>query len=53
MLPYVGMVVRLLAGFRLAGRELVRWLWETLRQHRIATGESPVYVLRFQYQHPP
>jgi len=53
MLPYVGMVVRLLVGFRLAGQELVRWLREALRQHSIATGESTAYVLRVQHQHPP
>jgi len=53
MLPYVRMVVRLIEGFWLPGQELVRWLRETLRQHSIATGESTVYVLRFQHQHPP
>ena len=53
MLAYVGMVVRLIVGIRLSGQELVRWLRETLRQHSIATGESTVYVLHFQHQHPP
>lgn len=53
MLAYVRMVVRLIEGLRLPGQELVRWLQETLRQHSIAIGESTVYVLRFQHQHPP
>jgi hypothetical protein len=53
MLPYVRMVVRLIEGVQLRGQELVRWLRETLRQHSIATGESTIYVLRFQPQHPP
>jgi hypothetical protein len=53
MLPYVRMLVRLIAGFRLPGQKLVRWLREALRQHSIATDEGTVYVLRFQHQHPP
>jgi hypothetical protein len=53
MLPYVRMVVRLIEGFRLSCRELVRWLRQTLRQHSIARGESTLYVLRFRPQHPP
>jgi hypothetical protein len=53
MLPYVRMVVRVIAGVRLPGQELVRWLRETWRQHSIATDEGTVYVLRFRPQHPP
>jgi hypothetical protein len=53
MLPYVRMIVHLIEGVRLRGQELLRCLRETLRQHTIATGESGVYVLRFQHQHPP
>jgi hypothetical protein len=53
MLPYLRMVVRLIEGFWLPGQELVRWLREAMRQHRIATGESTLYVLRFRSQHPP
>jgi hypothetical protein len=53
MLPYVRMVVRLIDGVPLRGQELVRWLRKALRQHRIATGESSLYVLRFRHLHPP
>lgn len=53
MLPYLRMVVRLIEGFWLPGQELVRWLREALRQHRIATDESTLYVLRFRSPHPP
>jgi hypothetical protein len=53
MLPYVRLVVRLIEGVRLRGRELLCCLREALRQHTIATGQGTVYVLRFQPQHPP
>jgi hypothetical protein len=53
VLPYVRMLVSLIDGVEFSCQEIVRWLGEALRQHRIAPRPRREYVLRFLHQHPP
>ena len=53
MLPYVRMVVSLIEGIEFSYQEVLFLLWQTLRQHSIATRTRSEYVLRFLHEHPP
>jgi hypothetical protein len=53
MLPYVRMVVSLIEGVELGGKEIVRLLRQAMRQHSIAYRRRSEYVVRFLHQHPP
>jgi hypothetical protein len=53
MLPYVRMVVSLIAGVAFTCREVVHFLWRAMRQHRIGVDRGGDYLLGFLHQRPP
>lgn len=53
MLPYVRMVLRLVAGIELTCQQVTRLLRRKLRQHSIGYRRRMDYVLCFLHQHPP
>ena len=53
MLPYVRMVVSLIAGVAFTCREVVHLLWRAMRQHRIGVDRGGDYLLGFRHQRPP
>jgi hypothetical protein len=53
MLPYVRMVLRLVAGFELNCQEVACLLRRGLRQRRMALQRRTDYVLWWLHQHPP
>jgi len=53
MLPYVRMVVSLIAGVAFTCREVLHWLRRALRQHRIGGHRGRDYLPGFRHQRPP
>lgn len=53
LLPYVGLLVRLIEGLELSRRELLEFLERSLRQRRMVSRGRRDYVLAFLHQHPP
>ena len=53
MLPYVRLVVSLVEGLEVSLEEVVDWLRQAMRQHRIAWRRRADYILAFLHQHPP
>jgi hypothetical protein len=53
LLPYVRMVVNAIEGLHLRRAEVLTWLVDLLRQHKMARRRSVDYVLQYLHQHPP
>jgi hypothetical protein len=53
MVPYVRMVVSLIAGVAFTCREVVQLLRQILRQHSIGAGRGRDYLLGFLQPRPP
>ena len=53
MLPYVGLLFRLIDGLELSRGELLELLERSLRQRRMVSRGRREYVLAFLHQHPP
>ena len=53
MLPYVGLLFRLIDGLELSRRELLELLERSLRQRRMVSRCRREYVLEVLHQHPP
>lgn len=53
MLPHVRMLIGLIEGVELSCSEVVRWLRQALRQHRIGVFHGSDYLRGFLHRHPP
>ena len=53
LLPYVGLLVRLIDGLELSRLELLERLERSLRQRRSASRSRREYVLEYLHRHPP
>ena len=53
LLPYVGLLFRLIDGLELCRRELLELLERSLRQRRMVSRARRDNVLAFLHQHPP